>query len=88
MECSCLEESIVGIEEVADQLSKSSGRIVEVSIPAEVAFDLDSFQKVQRDILGQLGCRACCSGYDIRFDIERRFVVDSNLEVRPASFRG
>jgi hypothetical protein len=73
--------------EFNDQFGPRAGRSVQVTIPAEVAFDLDSFQKVQRDILGRLGCMACCSGWDIRFDIERRFVVDANLEVRTDSFR-
>lgn len=62
--------------------------VVKVSIPAEVAFDLDRFQKVQTDILGKLGCMACCSGWDIRFDIERRFIVDAKLNVRVASDLG
>lgn len=74
-------------EEIFDQLSRNTGRTVQVTIPAEVAFDLESFQKVQKDILGRLGCMACCSGFDIRFDIARRFVVDSNLEVRAESTR-
>jgi hypothetical protein len=75
-------------EEIAGQFDLSANRTVHVTIPAEVAFDLDSFQKVQKDILGRLGCMACCSGWDIRFDIERRFVVDANLDVRPGTFRG
>lgn len=62
----------------------SGGRAVQVTIPAEVAFDLDRFQRVQRDILGRLGCMACCSGWDIRYDVERRFIVDARLNVRAA----
>lgn len=58
-------------------------RVVHVSLPAEVAFDLDSFSKIQRDILGRLGCQACCSGWDIRWDIARRFMIDEQLNVRP-----
>jgi hypothetical protein len=65
-------------------LDPSTARIVRVTIPADVAFDLDRFQSVQKDILGRLGCMACCSGWDIRFDIQRRFVVDANLKVRDA----
>jgi hypothetical protein len=61
-----------------------AAKIVRVTIPADVAFDLDQFQSVQKDILGRLGCMACCSGFDIRFDIQRRFVVDSKLRVRDA----
>lgn len=65
---------------LADKLSV---RTVNVTIPAEVAFDLERLQEVQKDILGRLGCQACCSGFDIRYDIARRFIVDSDLRVRP-----
>lgn len=46
-----------------------------VSAPKEVVFDLESVQKIQEDILGQLGCRACCSGFDFHFPTEIQFVV-------------
>lgn len=55
---------------------------IRVTIPAEVVFDLERFQKVQKDILGRLGCMACTSGFDIRYEFERRFIVDANLDVR------
>lgn len=64
-------------------LGESASRTVHVTVPAEVAFDLERLQTVQKDILGRLGCQACCSGFDIRFDIARRFAVDENLQVRP-----
>lgn len=57
-------------------------RSVRVSVPKDVLYNLDKFQAVQKDILGRLGCLACCSGYDIRFDFEERFVVDNELNVR------
>lgn len=60
----------------------SIGNQVRVSIPARVAFDLKSIQKVTAQVLGQLGCDACHSGFDIRFDVVRDFVVDANLNVR------
>jgi len=56
--------------------------VVRVSLPASAYFDLDSFQRVQKDILGRLGCMACCSGWDIRYDLQRRFQVDEKLGVR------
>ncbi len=68
--------------EMLEKAVQLRANVVQVSIPAEVAFDLDSFQSIQKDILGKLGCMACCSGWDIRFDIERRFVVDAKLNVR------
>jgi hypothetical protein len=58
------------------------GNVVRVTVPVKVYYDLDAMQKVQRDVLGQLGCGACCSGWDVRFDIASRFMVDENLNVR------
>lgn len=55
---------------------------VRVTLPKQVAYDLDRFQAIQKDILGKLGCLACCSGYDIRWEFEQRFIVDSKLNVR------
>lgn len=51
-------------------------RPVQISISAKVAFDLKAFQKVQASVLDRLGCPACCSGMDIRWDIARNFAVD------------
>lgn len=69
-------------EEISERLSMTNARAVTVTIPAEVAFDLDRFQAMQKDILGRLGCMACCSGWDIRYELQRRFVVDADLNVR------
>ncbi|HEX2222912.1 MAG TPA: hypothetical protein VHN15_01755 [Thermoanaerobaculia bacterium] len=60
----------------------SAGNLVRVSIPAKVAFDLKSIQRVTAQVLGQLGCENCHSGYDIRFDVVRDFIVDEKLGVR------
>lgn len=51
-------------------------RRVNVSIPAEFANDIKHFSKIQKDILGRLGCMACCSGWDIRWNVERDFIID------------
>lgn len=69
------------------QLSKPAelSNVVRVSVPVDVYFSLDKIQKVQKGILGRLGCLACCSGWDIRFDLERRFVVDEKLNIRAAA---
>lgn len=57
-------------------------RVVRVSLPPKVAYDLKAIQKVQASILDRLGCAACCSGWDIRFDIIRSFVVDERLNIK------
>jgi len=61
---------------------QAQNRVVRVSIPADVAGNLDRFQRVQKDILGKLGCLACCSGWDIRWDLFTDFQVDKNLGVK------
>lgn len=57
-------------------------RTVRVSLPTSVAYDLNRFQEVQATILDKLGCSACCSGWDIRFDIIRSFEFDEKLNLR------
>ena len=47
---------------------------VRVTMPASVAADIGSFKKAVGSILDKLGCPACCSGHDIRFDIHRDLV--------------
>lgn len=58
-------------------------KTIRVTVPATAMYDLDQMQKIQREVLGRLGCPACCSGFDIRFDLARRFMVDEDLVVRP-----
>lgn len=36
----------------------------------EAAFDLDGVTKILDQVLGELGCLACCSGFDITFRTE------------------
>jgi hypothetical protein len=59
------------------------GNVVRVSVPAEVYFNLDKIQKVQKDIFNRLGHPHCYSGWDIRLDLERNFMVDERLNVKP-----
>lgn len=62
---------------------------VRVVIPVHVANNLELLQKAVANsiasIVGQGGCRACCSGIDIVFENERNFFVDVNsLRLRSA----
>ena len=59
-----------------------ASNVIRVTVPVKVANDLEAIQRVQKDILGQLGCQACCSGWDIRFDVARRFLVGDDLTVQ------
>lgn len=64
--------------------SMFAGRAVRVTVPAAVAFDLGRMTKVTASILDRLGCGDCHSGWDIRYDIARNFVVDEGLKVQVA----
>lgn len=52
------------------------GKSIRVAIPRKLAFDLEAFTKVQKEILDRMGCGACCSDIDIRWDV-------INAEVAP-----
>ena len=59
-----------------------ASRTVRVSMPAAIGNDLAKFQRIQKDILGKLGCLACCSGWDIRWDMfDDGFRVDVNGKI-------
>lgn len=62
-------------------------RTVRVTVPAAVAFDRDRMRKVTELVLGRLGHPQCHSGWDIRFDVERRFAFDEKLSLH-AMFEG
>lgn len=68
-----------------DEPNPHPSTAVRVIVPVDVAFNLEKMQKVTASVLAHLGCPACHSGRDIRFDIERTFVVDKALNVRAPS---
>jgi len=49
---------------------------IRVTIPAQVGFNLKNLQKTIGNVMGQLGCPACCSGFDISF-LNSDFVIDA-----------
>jgi hypothetical protein len=55
---------------------------VRVSVPAEVYFNLDKLQSVQKEIFKRFGCPNCKSGLDIIFDLQRQFVVDKDMNIK------
>jgi hypothetical protein len=57
-------------------------RIVSVAVPFKVSFQLEGMQRITASVLERLGCPKCHSGWDIRFDISRTFVVDEKLNIR------
>jgi hypothetical protein len=44
--------------------------LVNVHVRPEVLFDLQATQELTKTILGRLGCMACCSGFQIVFQLE------------------
>jgi hypothetical protein len=54
-------------------------KAVRVSVPASVAYDIGSLKKSMAGILDKLGCRACCSGYDIFLEMQRDGVFRKGL---------
>jgi hypothetical protein len=60
-------------------------RTVIVNAPRDVVFDLAQVQRIQKDILGQLGCRACCSGWTIAFPDEVQYVLGKGNKLKQLS---
>lgn len=70
------------VSDIAD--ISSAGNVVRVKIPVGVYGKLDVMQRVTASVLGQLGCEACHSGFDIRYDVVREFVFDGKQGVKAA----
>jgi hypothetical protein len=62
-------------EKSVDYRQLTATGAVNVTIPAKVAFDIDALFEVQRSVFERLGHPACYSGADIRFILERDFIV-------------
>jgi hypothetical protein len=56
-----------------------TAKAVRVSIPASVASNVDGLKKSIGSVLGRLGCPACCSGFDIRMELQRE-LMSASLE--------
>ena len=49
---------------------------IRVTMPAEVAFNLDKFNAAVKNLAERIGHPNCISGQDIRFLLEREFAVN------------
>jgi hypothetical protein len=56
--------------------------VVTVSVPHQVFYNVDKMHEVTKAVLGRLGCLACHSGFDIRFQQEIQFVAGLDAKVR------
>lgn len=57
-----------------------TAKAVRVSIPASVAGNLGSLKKSFASILDRLGCPACCSGFDIRMELQRELALSKSFK--------
>jgi hypothetical protein len=64
---------------------QTANQTVRVKVPAAFLFDFDKMSQVLKKTLVELGHGACCSGFDIRFEVETNFVVDSKLNIKPGN---
>jgi hypothetical protein len=65
-------------------MSGFANRQIRVQVTSEISNDFDKSTEVMRNILGQLGCPACTSGFDIRLEEITSYVVNpATLEVNP-----
>ena len=66
------------VDQKVEALSHLSSRssVIRVTVPANVANDLDLFTKMLKDLGGRIGCKPCISGAACFFDNERDFVVN------------
>lgn len=53
----------------------STAKAVRVSVPASVAANIDGLKKSIASVLDRLGCPACCSGFDLRMELQREFTL-------------
>ncbi|EIJ36927.1 hypothetical protein [Thiothrix nivea] len=68
--------------EAVVRIGNTAPKIVRVKIPAKAAYNFDALVKINKAVLGRLGCENCHSGFDIRHEFEQEFLVDANLNVR------
>lgn len=65
-------------------MSGFANRQIRVQVTSEISNDFDKSSEVMKNILGQLGCPGCTSGFDIRLEEIKDFVVNPvTLEVNP-----
>lgn len=69
-------------ETIREFIPEPAGNVVVVSVPVETYFNLEKMQKFQRDLFARLGHQGCHSGYDIRFDMRRRIILDANAKIK------
>ena len=65
----------------ADPTPEPARQIVRVKVPARIANNLASMEKITATVLNELGHPECHSNFDIRFDIISQYTVNKELDV-------
>lgn len=58
----------------------TTAKAVRVSIPASVAGNIGKLKESFASILDRLGCPACCSGFDIRMELQRELALSKSFK--------
>lgn len=68
------------MKDISKKVSGLKASPIKVKIPASAMYDFAKMTKITGSVLESLGCPGCHSGFDIRYDIERRLVFNEKLE--------
>src|SRR5689334_9804046 len=60
---------------------------VRITLPAKVAYNIDSLQSSIAKVMERLGCPTCFSGANCTFQLERDFLINEKLEMVGGSSR-
>lgn len=71
--------SVASLASAASIAARSSA--IRVTLPVNVANDIDLFGKMLRELGDRIGCKPCISGSACFFDIERDFVVNPAAQI-------
>lgn len=62
--------------DVFSSIAFSRSNAIRITVPANVANDLNLFTNMLKELGGRIGCKPCISGAACFFDNERDFVVN------------
>lgn len=66
---------------IVSKPSKLDGA-VRITVPASVAFNADLFKSNLSQLVEQLGCPKCHSGFDFRFSLAQKYFINEKLELK------
>ena len=72
-----------GVTHVSPKPEPPQLPVIRIRVPARMAYDLDSMTKITANMVKELGCEPCHSGYDIRFEMISRYTINKKLDVVP-----